>query len=336
MAECTHLDQIADVDPQTPAGCGECMKIGGTLAAPAPVPVLRRGQLLRLLAQQARDGALPRVGPPAHPVLPARRGLDLVLRRRAHHGARLDALPVGGVASARCGCVPTSLTARRRSATSKGTVAALPACTVAWSESGRFCRSRYQPSAASRSPTAKMSRASGSTAPKAMHRGRRIAAHLQAVDGLDAGPQRQSRIVRGPGQLDVAVVADVHQRGPGRGDRSRRPRPGHGRRGVEPAQPVGGHEQLLAGQLVRPVEDHRDALRRVAVLVDVGRHGSHAGEPEVEGLVEASELGQEGQEEAAHAGVDVAQDAPVQRQRGDVGNGVDHALGIRRAPSPPP
>jgi hypothetical protein len=30
MPDCTHLDQIADVDPQTPAGCGECMKIGGT------------------------------------------------------------------------------------------------------------------------------------------------------------------------------------------------------------------------------------------------------------------------------------------------------------------
>ena len=30
MAECTHLDQISDVDPQTPSGCGECMKIGGT------------------------------------------------------------------------------------------------------------------------------------------------------------------------------------------------------------------------------------------------------------------------------------------------------------------
>ncbi len=27
---CTHLDQITEVDPQTPAGCGECMKIGGT------------------------------------------------------------------------------------------------------------------------------------------------------------------------------------------------------------------------------------------------------------------------------------------------------------------
>ena len=30
MSECTHVDQIdEDVEPQTPQGCGECMKIGG-------------------------------------------------------------------------------------------------------------------------------------------------------------------------------------------------------------------------------------------------------------------------------------------------------------------
>jgi uncharacterized UBP type Zn finger protein len=28
MAECTHLDQISDVEPQTPNGCGECRKVG--------------------------------------------------------------------------------------------------------------------------------------------------------------------------------------------------------------------------------------------------------------------------------------------------------------------
>jgi uncharacterized UBP type Zn finger protein len=26
--ECTHLDQIADVEPRTPEGCGECLKVG--------------------------------------------------------------------------------------------------------------------------------------------------------------------------------------------------------------------------------------------------------------------------------------------------------------------
>ena len=28
MAECTHMDRITDVEPQTPNGCGECMKVG--------------------------------------------------------------------------------------------------------------------------------------------------------------------------------------------------------------------------------------------------------------------------------------------------------------------
>ena len=30
MAECTHLDQIADVQPDPTDGCGECMQIGDT------------------------------------------------------------------------------------------------------------------------------------------------------------------------------------------------------------------------------------------------------------------------------------------------------------------
>ena len=30
MAECTHLDMIADVEPQTPQGCGACMAMGAT------------------------------------------------------------------------------------------------------------------------------------------------------------------------------------------------------------------------------------------------------------------------------------------------------------------
>jgi uncharacterized UBP type Zn finger protein len=30
MAECTHLDQIEDVQPDPPDGCGECMRMGDT------------------------------------------------------------------------------------------------------------------------------------------------------------------------------------------------------------------------------------------------------------------------------------------------------------------
>ena len=28
MAECTHLDQISDVEPHPPNGCGPCMAVG--------------------------------------------------------------------------------------------------------------------------------------------------------------------------------------------------------------------------------------------------------------------------------------------------------------------
>lgn len=28
MSECTHLDQIHDVEPQTPNGCGTCLQLG--------------------------------------------------------------------------------------------------------------------------------------------------------------------------------------------------------------------------------------------------------------------------------------------------------------------
>ncbi len=137
MAECTHLDQIADVEPQTPQGCGACMAIGGTVGPPAAVPVVRRGELLRLVTQPARHGALPPVGPSAHPVLPARRGLDLVLRRRARHGAGLDVreetvTSAGSVAA-------TSRSACRPSAGRGQWCTTPPACT-GQGEVGTLCR----------------------------------------------------------------------------------------------------------------------------------------------------------------------------------------------------
>jgi uncharacterized UBP type Zn finger protein len=30
MADCTHLDQVQDVEPRTPQGCEECLKTHGT------------------------------------------------------------------------------------------------------------------------------------------------------------------------------------------------------------------------------------------------------------------------------------------------------------------
>src|SRR5215218_716569 len=55
----------------------------GHLGGAAAVRGVRAGRLLRQLAQPARDQALPGHRAPDHPVLPARRGLVVVLRRRA-------------------------------------------------------------------------------------------------------------------------------------------------------------------------------------------------------------------------------------------------------------
>src|SRR5438477_1725921 len=65
------------------------------VGAPAHVSGLREDRLLRQLAEQARDGALPRDLASDHPLGRARRGLVVVLRRRDRARARLSwpALP---------------------------------------------------------------------------------------------------------------------------------------------------------------------------------------------------------------------------------------------------
>src|SRR5262245_47607205 len=64
---------------------------GRPLGPPAALSLLRPRRLLRLLEEQARDEALPRHGPPDHPVLRAGGGLGLVLRRRGDAGVRIGA-----------------------------------------------------------------------------------------------------------------------------------------------------------------------------------------------------------------------------------------------------
>ena len=59
-APCTHLDQIQEVTPKTPNGCEECLTVGGSVGASAVVHDLRACRLLRFVAEQARDEALPR------------------------------------------------------------------------------------------------------------------------------------------------------------------------------------------------------------------------------------------------------------------------------------
>ena len=80
-APCPHTALIRSVVPRTPEGCEECLRTG-SLGPPPPVPHLRPRGLLRLLAEPARATPRAHARPPDRPVLPARRGLALVLRGR--------------------------------------------------------------------------------------------------------------------------------------------------------------------------------------------------------------------------------------------------------------
>ena len=66
MATCTHLDQIIVDRPDRVDGCEDCLKIGGTMGAPAGVPHLRPHRLLRFLAQPPRQ---PTRGESDHPIV---------------------------------------------------------------------------------------------------------------------------------------------------------------------------------------------------------------------------------------------------------------------------
>jgi hypothetical protein len=50
---CAHTISAVEPDPQSTEGCQECLEIGFTDCPPAPVPDLRKGQLLRLPYQHA-------------------------------------------------------------------------------------------------------------------------------------------------------------------------------------------------------------------------------------------------------------------------------------------
>src|SRR3954468_12493761 len=62
----------------------------------AALHVVRSRRLLRRFAEQARDEALPQVAAPHHPLVRARRGLDLLLSRRADGGQSPGAPRRGG------------------------------------------------------------------------------------------------------------------------------------------------------------------------------------------------------------------------------------------------
>ena len=88
---CSHLHMIRDVTPSS-------HRLRGLpahrrhLGAPPVVPHVRPRRVLRPVEEPARDQALPRRAPPADPVVPAGRGLAVVLRRRGHDGAGLSGI----------------------------------------------------------------------------------------------------------------------------------------------------------------------------------------------------------------------------------------------------
>ena len=91
MSECTHVDQIdEDVEPQTPQGCGECMKIGGRWVHLRLCLTCGEVNCCDSSPNRHATKHFHASKPSARPVLPARRGLDLVLRRPAHPGAGLQ------------------------------------------------------------------------------------------------------------------------------------------------------------------------------------------------------------------------------------------------------
>ena len=87
------------------------------------------------------------------------------------------------------------------------------------------------------------------------------------------------RVAHLAGQPQVAVHAQVGDRGPGGGDRGGRPGAGRGRRAVQPAGPAVEQEVLLRQHPLVAVQQQRGALEAPAVLVDVGRQRGDARRP---------------------------------------------------------
>jgi hypothetical protein len=118
----------------------------------------------------------------------------------------------------------------------------------------------------------------------------------------------------------------VPEHRPRRGQRPGRLRTLHGRVDHRIARPARVRIPGVPAQLGLREQQHRGALRRVAVLVQVDRQraGSRHGQ------VERRRVGQEGQHPAADAGVHVAAHAALGRGRGDRRHRVDGAGRVRR------
>ena len=97
----------------------------------------------------------------------------------------------------------------------------------------------------------------------------RFAEPGQAGDRRNPAPPLRAGLQDPPGRLQVAALADGDHRRPAGGRQRARPAPGERRRQVQPARPVRHRVVLEAPQVLPPVQHHRRALGRVAVLVGV-------------------------------------------------------------------
>ena len=106
--------------------------------------------------------------------------------------------------------------------------------------------------------------------------------------------------------------------------------PCRGGRAVEPPGPRVVEEVLTAELVLVTVQEDRHAFERPAVLVQVGgerRHARHAQVPRRHRFAEALP---EGQQPTTEAGIDVAQDVVLGRQRSQLGDRVDDAVRVAR------
>ncbi len=130
-----------------------------------------------------------------------------------------------------------------------------------------------------------------------------------------------------PGGLDVALLSNGHQSGPGHGDETAGARASECRRHVNTARPVNTREELKLSELRTAVHDHRGALRREAVLVRVAADRGHARQAEVERRQRKAGSLHPDDEEAAQACVHVQRHVVFDRNAGQLLDGIDRAHG---------
>lgn len=96
---------------------------------------------------------------------------------------------------------------------------------------------------------------------------------------------------------------------------------------VDTTSPVGSNEILVATEFASGVQDNRNTLGSVAVLVAIGRHGSDTGNTEIENRNLVTELLNERQEETTEASIDVHTDTTLLGKSSQLLDRIDNTLG---------